>query len=205
MALYGSNGIQGILGYLKTYLTQKLGLKADSVHTHTKSQITDFPQTMPPSAHTHAKSDVTGLVDDLSNLSEGIPVFEDISSKCAIDPNQVAGSVTNIKAFRYGNIVTIRFNIKNTFDFTVRSAIVVNDLMDMYPILPSDNTLPYDVLTKGNTDTTRQALQNFAVSIWPTSLTAFSVKISQHNPSIAIPDGTTCIITYMGGPYSIVG
>lgn len=31
MALYGSNGIQNILGYLKTYLTQKFALKVDAV------------------------------------------------------------------------------------------------------------------------------------------------------------------------------
>src|SRR5690606_39000534 len=35
--------------------------KAAGTHSHTKSQITDFPSTMPPSAHTHAQADVTGL------------------------------------------------------------------------------------------------------------------------------------------------
>lgn len=124
MALYGSNGIQDILGYLKTYLAQKFALKADAVdlnskvdkitgkglstndytnadkqivdgvtaalagkantsHTHTKSQITDFPSSMPASdvyswakastkpsytasevgaaasSHTHSKSQIT--------------------------------------------------------------------------------------------------------------------------------------------------
>ena len=33
--------------------------KADTTHTHTKSQITDFPTTMTPTAHTHTKSEIT--------------------------------------------------------------------------------------------------------------------------------------------------
>ncbi len=40
--------------------------KAAETHSHTKSQITDFPSTMPPSAHTHEQSDVTGLGTALS-------------------------------------------------------------------------------------------------------------------------------------------
>lgn len=32
---------------------------AESEHSHTKSQITDFPETIPPSAHSHKKSDIT--------------------------------------------------------------------------------------------------------------------------------------------------
>ena len=35
---------------------------AASSHTHTKSQITDFPTTMTPSAHTHAASDISSGV-----------------------------------------------------------------------------------------------------------------------------------------------
>lgn len=42
MGLYGSTGIKTILADLRGWITQKLGLKADSVHTHTKSQITDL-------------------------------------------------------------------------------------------------------------------------------------------------------------------
>ena len=35
--------------------------KADIAHTHTKTDITNFPDTMPPSAHSHAAEDVTGV------------------------------------------------------------------------------------------------------------------------------------------------
>lgn len=35
--------------------------KADIAHTHTKTDITNFPETMPPSAHSHAAGDVTGV------------------------------------------------------------------------------------------------------------------------------------------------
>lgn len=38
---------------------------ADADHTHTKSDITDFPETMPPSAHTHSASEITGLPSSL--------------------------------------------------------------------------------------------------------------------------------------------
>ncbi len=53
MGFYSSTGIKTILTDLRGWITQKLGLKADSVHTH-------------------AKSDVTGLTSDLSTLSEDI-------------------------------------------------------------------------------------------------------------------------------------
>jgi len=33
--------------------------KADAEHTHTKSEITDFPTTMTPTAHNHTKSEIT--------------------------------------------------------------------------------------------------------------------------------------------------
>lgn len=38
---------------------------ADADHNHTKSDITDFPETMPPSAHTHLASEITGLPSSL--------------------------------------------------------------------------------------------------------------------------------------------
>lgn len=37
-----------------------------SEHKHTKSEITDFPTSMPPSEHKHTKSDITDLGDALS-------------------------------------------------------------------------------------------------------------------------------------------
>ena len=48
-----------------THTLVSLGAAAAS-HTHTKSNITDFPTTMTPSAHTHAQSDITGLAAALS-------------------------------------------------------------------------------------------------------------------------------------------
>lgn len=38
---------------------------ADAGHKHTKSEITDFPTSMPPSAHTHSASEITGLPSSL--------------------------------------------------------------------------------------------------------------------------------------------
>lgn len=50
---------------------EKLGNKsatdfAGKNHKHTKSEITDFPTSMPPSEHKHTKSDITDLGDALS-------------------------------------------------------------------------------------------------------------------------------------------
>ena len=59
---------------------------ASSSHTHTKSQITDFPSTMTPSAHTHNYSDVNGVstvpvtVTYTNNTSETINLLKYTSS-----------------------------------------------------------------------------------------------------------------------------
>lgn len=39
--------------------------KANGTHTHTKSQITDFPTSMTPTAHTHTKSQITDFPTSL--------------------------------------------------------------------------------------------------------------------------------------------
>jgi hypothetical protein len=44
--------------YTETEVDTKLGGKADATHTHTKSEITDFPTSMTPTAHTHTKSEI---------------------------------------------------------------------------------------------------------------------------------------------------
>jgi len=45
--------------YTESEVDTKLGGKADAAHTHTKSEITDFPTTMTPTAHQHTKSEIT--------------------------------------------------------------------------------------------------------------------------------------------------
>ena len=47
-----------------------LGAAAAS-HTHTKSQITDFPATMPPTAHSHSADDITSGVLDVARGGTG--------------------------------------------------------------------------------------------------------------------------------------
>ena len=48
MARLDPTGVSRILSYIKTWVTNALGGKANSSHSHTKSQITDFP-TIPSS------------------------------------------------------------------------------------------------------------------------------------------------------------
>ena len=43
----------------KNYIDTSIANKANVSHTHTKSQITDFPTTMTPTSHTHTKSQIT--------------------------------------------------------------------------------------------------------------------------------------------------
>ena len=43
----------------KNYIDTSIANKANVNHTHTKSQITDFPTTMTPTSHTHTKSQIT--------------------------------------------------------------------------------------------------------------------------------------------------
>lgn len=44
---------------VKSYTDTAVATKANSSHTHTKSQITDFPTTMTPAAHNQAASTIT--------------------------------------------------------------------------------------------------------------------------------------------------
>ena len=56
---------------LITAMKAKLGtVYAALSHTHTRSQITDFPASMTPTAHTHGTGDVTGLSTALSAKAE---------------------------------------------------------------------------------------------------------------------------------------
>jgi hypothetical protein len=45
--------------YTETEVDTRLGGKADAEHTHTKSDITDFPTSMTPTAHNHTRSEIT--------------------------------------------------------------------------------------------------------------------------------------------------
>jgi hypothetical protein len=44
---------------VKNYTDTAVATKANSSHTHTKSQITDFPTSMTPTAHNQAASTIT--------------------------------------------------------------------------------------------------------------------------------------------------
>lgn len=44
---------------VKNYTDTAVATKANASHTHTKSQITDFPTTMTPTAHNQAASTIT--------------------------------------------------------------------------------------------------------------------------------------------------
>ena len=46
--------------------------KAASTHTHTKSEITDFPSTMTPSSHTHGNLQNDGSVGSSNNASKNV-------------------------------------------------------------------------------------------------------------------------------------
>lgn len=62
---------------------------AESEHSHTKSQITDFPETIPPSAHSHKKSDITDFdhthtKSDITDFPETMPPSAHNHSKSEI-------------------------------------------------------------------------------------------------------------------------
>ena len=79
---------------------------AESGHSHTKSQITDFPATMPPSAHSHSKSEIndfpatmppsfhTHTKSDITDFPESMPA-SDVSdwAKATTKPTYTASEV----------------------------------------------------------------------------------------------------------------
>lgn len=79
---------------------------AESEHSHTKSQITDFPETIPPSAHSHKKSDITDFPEtmppsshshtksDITDFPSSMPA-SDVSSwaKATTKPTYTASEV----------------------------------------------------------------------------------------------------------------
>lgn len=75
-----------------TYATKKELEEASSSsttipsHTHTKSQITDFPSTMKPSSHTHTKSEIT-------DFPTSIPASAHDQAASTITAGEFAGKV----------------------------------------------------------------------------------------------------------------
>jgi hypothetical protein len=51
--------LEGRATTLESRCTSLENDKSNTGHKHTKSEITDFPSTMPPSSHKHSKSDIT--------------------------------------------------------------------------------------------------------------------------------------------------
>ena len=68
-ALFGSNGFYI---WLNT-------LFANKSHTHTISNITNFPSTMPPSSHSHSLSDITNLSTTYLTQSSASTTYAPIS------------------------------------------------------------------------------------------------------------------------------
>lgn len=70
MARLDPTGVSRILSYIKTWVTNALGGKANSSHSHTKSQITDFP-TIPSS--TSQLTNDSGFLTSHQDLSGYVP------------------------------------------------------------------------------------------------------------------------------------
>lgn len=65
--------------------------KADAVHQHTKSEITDFPTSMTPTSHAHGNITNAGTIGSTANL----PVITTTSGK--VTTGSFEGTATNIK------------------------------------------------------------------------------------------------------------
>ena len=70
MARLDPTGVSRILSYIKNWVTTALGGKANSSHSHTKSQITDFP-TIPSS--TSQLTNDSGFLTSHQDLSGYVP------------------------------------------------------------------------------------------------------------------------------------
>ncbi len=89
-------------------------------HTHTKSEITDFPSTMTPSAHTHPKSQIT----DLGNATTSNPGLLSSEDKTKLDNmtndtgwidvplNSNWNSSRRLQVRRIGNIVFVEGRVQ---------------------------------------------------------------------------------------------
>ena len=66
MSRLNGTGVTRILNYIKTWVTNLLSGKANTSHTHTKSQITDFPS-------------IPSKTSDLTNDSGYLTSHQDLS------------------------------------------------------------------------------------------------------------------------------
>lgn len=85
---------------------QALDGKAASSHTHTKSQISNFPTTMPPSAHTHPLAELTGVtpaaVGAIPSAEKGaVNGVAELNASAKVISAQTSSVVTEI-GFSYG-------------------------------------------------------------------------------------------------------
>ncbi len=66
---------------------------ADASHTHTKSEITDFPASMPPTSHTHTKSEITDFPTLATVATSGD--YDDLSDAPQINSVTLSGNKTS--------------------------------------------------------------------------------------------------------------
>ena len=112
MSNLNPGGLTRVLNYVKTWVTGLLNDKANSFHSHTTSQITDFPSFGTTSGTICegndsrlsgiSNSDIDDIADDAGFSSGSLPASEDIFITGDIIPNtdnsvDVGASSKNIK------------------------------------------------------------------------------------------------------------
>lgn len=98
------------------------GLFAAKIHTHVKSNITDFPSTMPPSKHSHNASDVSAGVLPLERGGTGQTSIAGLMAKLASGGNACriqAGSYVGTGLYGVNNPCSITFSIDNPKFFVI--------------------------------------------------------------------------------------
>ena len=122
MSNLNPGGLTRVLNYVKTWVTGLLNDKANSFHSHTTSQITDFPSFGTTSGTICegndsrlsgiSNSDIDDIADDAGFSSGSLPASEDIFITGDIIPNtdnsvDVGASSKNIKMIYTMEVITI--------------------------------------------------------------------------------------------------
>ena len=146
MSNLNPGGLTRVLNYVKTWVTGLLNDKANSSHSHTTSQITDFPSFGTTSGTICegndsrlsgiSNSDIDDIADDAGFSSGSLPASEDIFITGDIIPNtdnsvDVGASSKNIKM-----IYTKGITINGTQLSTVATSGSYTDLSNK-PTIPT--------------------------------------------------------------------
>lgn len=92
---------------------------AASSHTHSKSEISDFPTSIAPTAHTHSKTEITDFPSSMTPSSH-IHAASDIKAGTFADTGVIAKTGTDYTTYRIRNIAA------NTTDMTAKSSALTN-------------------------------------------------------------------------------